>query len=139
MRRSVTLIVVAAFALVAFASEAQAANPGFIYWTNGATGGIGRAKLDGTDVNQSFIAGAREPSGVVVSDKYVYWGNAETGTIGRATLNGLMSTRSSSPESADRARWPCPAAISTGAPPPAPWDEPTSTAATRSRALSPAQ
>ncbi len=93
MRRSVTLIVVAAFALVVFASEAQAANPGFIYWTNGATGGIGRAKLDGTDVNQSFIAGAREPSGVVVSDKYVYWGNAETGTIGRATLSGADVTQ----------------------------------------------
>ena len=44
-----------------------------IYWTNdgesGALGGgqsIGRANLDGTDVDQSFITGASGPVGVAV-------------------------------------------------------------------------
>jgi hypothetical protein len=37
-----------------------------IYWTNSATSAIGRANLDGTAVNQSFISGASSPIGVAV-------------------------------------------------------------------------
>ncbi|MBI3660071.1 hypothetical protein HY230_06330 [Candidatus Acetothermia bacterium] len=37
-----------------------------IYWANRNTGTIGRANLDGTGVNQSFITGASIPFGVAV-------------------------------------------------------------------------
>jgi hypothetical protein len=37
---------------------------GHIYWTSSGT--IARANLDGTGVNQNFIAGAFDPRGVAV-------------------------------------------------------------------------
>jgi hypothetical protein len=55
---------------------------------------IGRANLDGTHVNQSFIKGANNPAGVAVDAAHIYWTNSgayQTGkptTIGRANLNG---------------------------------------------------
>ena len=39
---------------------------------------IGRANLDGTGVNQSFITGASSPHGVAVDGGHVYWANAPT-------------------------------------------------------------
>jgi hypothetical protein len=56
-------------------------------WADGVSA-IGRADLDGTDVDQSFITGATEPWGVAVDSNYVYWVNTGTGAIGRANLNG---------------------------------------------------
>ena len=69
-----------------------------MYWANqganqtGTT--IGRANLDGTGANQSFIGGAHSPAGIAVNGPYIYWANfggthgvAGT-TIGRARLNG---------------------------------------------------
>ena len=38
-----------------------------IYWANQTPGTIGRANLDGTDVNQSFITGANFPFDIAVS------------------------------------------------------------------------
>ena len=60
---------------------------GYLYWTNNATGTIGRARLDGTDVNQKFIKTA-QPNGpdAVVALRHLYWANDFT--IGRANLNG---------------------------------------------------
>jgi virginiamycin B lyase len=86
------------------ASGRAAAVRGYLYWTN-TTGGppkfggvIGRARLDGTDVNQKFITGASFPSVVLVFGRYLYWANTGplpngagtigAGTIGRARLNG---------------------------------------------------
>jgi hypothetical protein len=37
-----------------------------IYWTNTYTGTIGRANLDGTDANQSFVNAPFSPFGVAV-------------------------------------------------------------------------
>lgn len=37
-----------------------------VYWTNGDTGTIGRANLDGTGVDRRLIAGAPVPGGVAV-------------------------------------------------------------------------
>jgi virginiamycin B lyase len=62
-----------------------------IYWANdgeGAGATIGRANLDGSGVNQSFITGASEPNGVAVNGSHIYWANRTTGTIGRANLDG---------------------------------------------------
>jgi hypothetical protein len=56
---------------------------------------IGRANLDGSGANQSFIAGAKGPCGVAVDASHIYWANEggafslEPGsTIGRANLDG---------------------------------------------------
>jgi hypothetical protein len=72
-----------------------AVNSTHIYWTSsyvsegsshpGTT--VGRANLDGTDVDESFITGASGPQGVAVDGAHVYWTNA-TGEIGRANLDG---------------------------------------------------
>jgi centrosomal CEP192-like protein/low-density lipoprotein receptor class B len=61
-----------------------------IYWSNAsaANGSIGRANLDGTGVNQSFITGTNHPVAVAVDSGHIYWTNSFSGTIGRANLDG---------------------------------------------------
>ncbi|MGH9158843.1 MAG: carboxypeptidase regulatory-like domain-containing protein [Vicinamibacteraceae bacterium] len=87
--RSLGALLVAAAPLVVAAPSALAQeSPTHIYWTNAGTGMIGRANLDGSEPNPSFIAGASEPWGVAVDGSYVYWTNSGTHTIGRANLNG---------------------------------------------------
>lgn len=75
----------------------------FVYWANyggeGTAGGstIGRANLDGTGRDNSFITGASFPCGVSVDAGHVYWANGEddTGTtIGRANIDGTGSNQS---------------------------------------------
>ena len=43
-----------------------AVDSGHVYWANTLTDTIGRANLDGTGANQSFITGASTPVGVAV-------------------------------------------------------------------------
>ena len=56
-------------------------------------------RLDGTNVNQSFITGAGAPAGIAVSRGYIYWANQganQSGTtIGRANLDGSAVNESS--------------------------------------------
>jgi hypothetical protein len=59
----------------------------YVYWSNVKTGTIGRATLEGTEVDQSFITGA-DASGVAVQGKYIYWADGATSAIGRANLAG---------------------------------------------------
>src|SRR5215468_1745958 len=59
-----------------------------VYWTNSATGTIGRANLDGTHVNRKFITGVGSPLGVAVDAAHVYWADNLAQTIGRANLDG---------------------------------------------------
>lgn len=61
---------------------------GHVYWPNFYSGTIGRANLDGTGVDQSFISGASFPTGVAVDAGHVYWSNPLSDTIGRANLDG---------------------------------------------------
>jgi hypothetical protein len=65
-----------------------------VYWANNFTGTIGRANVDGTGANQSFITGASSPVGVAVDAGHVYWTNAGTDTIGRANLDGTGANQS---------------------------------------------
>ena len=64
-------------------------------------GSIGRANLDGSGANSSFITGAAEPFGITVDYDHIYWTNyyncdyqtqppsgCAGGTIGRANLDG---------------------------------------------------
>jgi hypothetical protein len=66
------------------------ASANFVYWTNNGGTTIGRAKINGTGVNNSFITGLDNPHGVAVDSKFIYWsqGSATTGSIGRANLDG---------------------------------------------------
>src|SRR5262249_11220275 len=64
-----------------------------IYWTNSGTGTIGRANLDGSNPNQSFITSA-SADGMAVDAEHVYWGNDNTNTIGRANLDGSNPNQS---------------------------------------------
>jgi virginiamycin B lyase len=65
---------------------------GYLFWTN--RNWIGRARLNGTGVNQRFITGAAGAAMLAISSGYLYWANtggrggAGGDTIGRARLNG---------------------------------------------------
>jgi virginiamycin B lyase len=73
-----------------------------VYWGNGGGTTIGRANLDGSGVNQSFITAASSPNGVAVDGAHVYWANVYQvpgtqefpGTIGRANLDGTGANQS---------------------------------------------
>jgi hypothetical protein len=74
--------------------HAVAVDAAHIYWgalRNSAEGNtIGRANLDGSGVNRSFITAAA-PTGVAVDSAHLYWTNYAEGrpsTIGRANLDG---------------------------------------------------
>jgi Bacterial Ig-like domain (group 3) len=78
--------------VVVLAGAAAPAASAFIYWDNGGAG-IGRANLDGSGADSSFIISARDASGVAVDGSHVYWawnslGPTPTGGIGRANLDG---------------------------------------------------
>jgi len=60
---------------------------GHIYWATGNGSEIGRADLDGQNVDHSFIAGQLATWGVAVDASHVYW-TSLAGTIGRADLDG---------------------------------------------------
>jgi hypothetical protein len=66
----------------------------YIYWSNFGTNTLGRANVDGGEVNQSFITGANGPDGVVVDGEHIYWANANSNTIGEANLNGTAVDQS---------------------------------------------
>ena len=57
-------------------------------------GTIGRANLDGTGVDQSFISGAGAARDVAVDAGHVYWTDFDAQTIGRANLDGSGIDRS---------------------------------------------
>lgn len=86
MRRLAGLLLVLG-TLLALPATAPA---NFVYWSNEGGSTIGRAKLNGTGVNDSFISGLDNVRGVAVDSKYIYWaqGTAATSAIGRANLDG---------------------------------------------------
>jgi hypothetical protein len=70
----------------------MAVNADYIYWST-ANGGsatwIGRASLDGKDVNSKFInTAADNVCGVALSSTYIYWVGDVGGYVGRAKLDG---------------------------------------------------
>jgi virginiamycin B lyase len=87
VRGSASLLLMLVLLTLAGAAPAAAAAPGFIFWSNEQTARLGRANIDGTGVNQSFISGAEGP-GVAVDSKHVYWTNRTSNAIGRANLDG---------------------------------------------------
>jgi hypothetical protein len=83
----VAAVLLATIALLALPPLASA---NFVYWASGGQTTIGRAKLNGTGVNNAFISGLSNVGGVAVDSKYIYWtqGSTATSSIGRANLDG---------------------------------------------------
>lgn len=66
-----------------------AADSTHVYWTDEGTDEIGRAELNGANVEPSLIPVAGEvPEGMAVGVGYVYWANLVGQSIGRAKLDG---------------------------------------------------
>ena len=61
-----------------------------IYWVDGLRRAIGRASLDGSQVDRTFIpwTGGNAPSGLAVDAGHIYWTDAASREIGRAALDG---------------------------------------------------
>lgn len=64
----------------------------YVYWTVPDANAIGRAGMNGTGVDQTFITGLQGPEGVAVNSAGIFWTNAATGSIGRADLDGSPSS-----------------------------------------------
>jgi hypothetical protein len=85
-----------------------AVDAGHVYWTNTGCvdkgngiplddgGTIGRAEIEGTKVEPSWIEGASNPQGIAVNDTNVYWANRgrfpNTQTIARADIEGTPAS-----------------------------------------------
>jgi len=93
MTPKIRLALASVLVVCALGAIAPAANA-YVYWGNSGTGAIGRASLDGSSVNTSFITGASTPFGVAVDANYIYWANYGTGKIGRANLDGTGADQS---------------------------------------------
>ena len=80
------LVLLAALALLLLPPRAHG---NFVYWTNQSPGtSIGRAKINGTALNDNFITGISDPRGVAVDSKFIYWADRFADRIGRANLDG---------------------------------------------------
>jgi hypothetical protein len=78
------------FAAGGHATTAPAAAPVHLYWANGKTA-IGRARLDGTGVEQSFVSGTgRGPCGVALDREHIYWGERLGGKVGSPDRGGAI-------------------------------------------------
>jgi hypothetical protein len=87
LRRRVLLTILGAAVLAALflLIAPRNANGNFVYWSNSQGTSLGRAKINGTGLNNSFVP-ATNPFGVGVDSRFVYW--AQPNSIGRANLDG---------------------------------------------------
>lgn len=61
----------------------------YIYWSNQASDSIGRANLDGTGQNATWLTGNFSgPSSLITDGSYLYWVNRGSWNISRAALDG---------------------------------------------------
>ncbi len=88
----------------------MAIDSGHIYWANVVGRAIGRAKLDGTGVEPTFIKTPYEPNGVAVNASHVFWSNGVPGRIGRENLDGSVVE----PEFVKASAGPCGLAVDAG-------------------------
>jgi hypothetical protein len=79
-------------------TSARTAAPVHLYWANSTLGNampaattLGRAQLDGTAVEQSFVSGTgRRPCGVALDRKHIYWGEELGGKVGSPDRGGAI-------------------------------------------------
>src|SRR6185437_13746905 len=105
---TIVLIATPTAALHAAAAGAgTSAAAAHLYWTNDGGVTVGRASLDGSQVNNRFVTGGVDPQrlcGVAIAGKYLYWGiDVPTGgpAIGRAKLDGTGVTVNFIPSGGD--------------------------------------
>jgi hypothetical protein len=89
----ISIAVAVLLAVLALLLLPPRAHANFVYWTNLFGNSIGRAKINGTAPNDSFIPGIPSspgPSGIAVDSKFIYWEeqNGGAASIGRANLDG---------------------------------------------------
>ena len=101
-RGTAVLLIVALVGIVAVTTaspNAPTAVPAYRYWANNTPGWggrpaattIGRARLDGTGVESSFVSGAgRRPCGVALDRNHIYWAELQGGAIGRPDEGGAI-------------------------------------------------
>jgi hypothetical protein len=88
-RAAITIVVAALLAALALLIAPPHAHGNFVYWTNDAPGNsIGRAKINGTGLNDNFVTGLNRPIGDAVDSKFIYWADWNANRIGRANLDG---------------------------------------------------
>ena len=80
-------LVVAAGLLLCLPLILVARAAAYVYWTDGNGAAIGRAGLDGSRADPSFISTLGFPEAIAVNPKHVYWTNA-TAAVGRAGIDG---------------------------------------------------
>lgn len=91
-------LLVACVAAAAWCACLAAPADAFVYWTTTGTS-IGRANLDGSGVDPSFLSTAASALSLHVDQSGLYWGNygngvATSGTVGHADLNGAGASQS---------------------------------------------
>jgi hypothetical protein len=78
------------FAAGGHATSVPAAAPVYLYWASGKTT-IGRARLDGTGIEQGFVSGTgRGPCGLALDGEHIYWGEALGGKVGSPDRGGAI-------------------------------------------------
>ena len=87
-RGRVGLAIAVALAFATLAVPSALAN--YVYWPNLQGTTIGRAALDGSQLNNNFIATTDAARSVAVDSQHIYWthGTTGSGAIGRAKLDG---------------------------------------------------
>jgi hypothetical protein len=96
------------FAAGGHATSAPAAAP-YLYWASGKTT-IGRARLDGTGVEQSFVSGTgRGPCGVALDREHIYWGERIGGKVGSPDKGGAIGRANRDGSGVDATFIPTPA------------------------------
>jgi virginiamycin B lyase len=89
--RVAVLLAVAVAVLFATAGRASA----YVYWINDGSHAIGRANLDGSSADQSFIPALQAPYRLAVESGHLYWSvQGSSGKIGRANIDGTAADSS---------------------------------------------
>jgi virginiamycin B lyase len=101
-RHAASVAAVALLAAIVLLILPPLAKANFVYWASAGQTTIGRAKLNGTAVNNAFIKGLSNVHGVAVNSTHLYWtqGSGATSSIGRANLDGSGANANFIPNSA---------------------------------------
>jgi virginiamycin B lyase len=89
-------------AVIALLTLPPLSSANFVYWASAGQTTIGRAKINGSAVNNAFITGLTGVQAVAVDSQHIYWtqGLGATSTIGRANLDGAGANPNFIPHSA---------------------------------------
>jgi len=83
----VAALAIAAGMLVSLALAFSARASADVYWTDSQGAAIGRAEIDGSGADRTFIGTLGFPEAIAADTAHIYWTNA-TDAVGRADING---------------------------------------------------